>query len=418
MNKLPLYLVGEILALLPQESGKNAMVCRAWCGVLASQPLQVSYFGIKDIPICCWFIKAGMPSNPCVMAAALESGNLGFCAWAKAMKYQFPLWDGDRMLSPYGHAAKSGRLGVLQWVRREYVHCTEPVARQVKVFDSASPRGRWETHMFKPDPLPENKWMKHVCLDIAECGTWEMLRWALDEGCPWEPKASYEFAKKGDVEGLDGAHRYCRRKKWEFCAKFMWEAAEHGHQNVVQWGVDHGFELSARMLSCAANHGQIDMMRFLFANDCPKSPEVCEWAASAGNLDALVLAFESGCPMEQGVCYMAALEGHGQVLDWAIRRRCPTHNSLYTQAAAGGFPHIMDILMSYQIPWSDRAGVYAVAGNHVNVLQWIKDKGLPFGMEHLDNPEDYDDGATWNDVIEEHGSYDAKAWLQKNGLME
>ena len=92
-----------------------------------------------------------------------------------------------------------------------------------------------------------------VCTFAAEFGHLEIVKWARENGCPWEAGRC-----------LRGLHDLGDRINYT-CA---W-AARHGHLEVIKWARENG---------------------------CPWDEKTCSWAAKGGQLEVLQWALENGCP--------------------------------------------------------------------------------------------------------------------------
>ena len=99
---------------------------------------------------------------------------------------------------------------------------------------------------------------------LARSGVLANLRWAREQGCPWDA-------------------RTCSR------------AAEGGHLAVLQWARENG---------------------------CPWGEWTCARAAQGGHLAVLQWAREHGCPWDTLTCAYAAEGGHLAVLQWAREQGC------------------------------------------------------------------------------------------------
>ena len=107
--------------------------------------------------------------------------------------------------------------------------------------------------------------------DVILPGQVALVKWALAEGCP----------RTDDVR----------------CFNMVWDAAEYGHRELVQWLCgEGGFAMS----------------------DC-----LMEEAAKSGNLGLVQWLRGEGCPWDWNTCYNAVIYRHVEVLRWAREYGCP-----------------------------------------------------------------------------------------------
>lgn len=94
--------------------------------------------------------------------------------------------------------------------------------------------GRWR------DRRPRSShWNARVYMaTVASRGHLEVLRWARENGCPWD----------------DGP-----------CT----EAVKHGHLEVLKWARTNGCAWGTHTTLAAASHGQLEALKWLRAGGCP-----------------------------------------------------------------------------------------------------------------------------------------------------
>ena len=120
------------------------------------------------------------------------------------------------------------------------------------------------------------------------------MKWALAEGCP-----------RDDGDG-DQAETLAEA------------AAEHGHQELVQWLIqEQGFAMDEDVMGMAARGGNLELVRWLRGKGCNLDAMTCMSAAAAGRLGVLQWLRANGCPWNWKTCYCAVQGGHVEVLRWA-----------------------------------------------------------------------------------------------------
>ena len=81
-------------------------------------------------------------------------------------------------------------------------------------------------------------------------GHLEVLKWARENGCPWDE---------------------------ETC----WKAAERGHLEVLQWARENGCPWNELTCAYAALGGHLETLKWLRENGCPWDELTCEYARVA-----------------------------------------------------------------------------------------------------------------------------------------
>ena len=134
-----------------------------------------------------------------------------------------------------------------------------------------------------------------VCTSAAEFGHLEIVKWARENGCPWEEarEARAGFAVLGPRINYT-------------CA---W-TARRGHLEVLKWVRENG---------------------------CPWDEYTCSWAAEGGHIATLKWARENGCPWDEETCYYAAVGGHIETLKWARENGAPWDEVTRQIAAEKGY---------------------------------------------------------------------------------
>ena len=92
---------------------------------------------------------------------------------------------------------------------------------------------------------------------------------------------------------------------------------------LIRWAKENGCPWDSYTCSQAAEGGHLEVLRWIRTNDCPWDSYTCTWAAKGGHLEILKWAWENGCPWDSDTCAKAARGGHLEVLKWARENGCP-----------------------------------------------------------------------------------------------
>jgi hypothetical protein len=131
-----------------------------------------------------------------------------------------------------------------------------------------------------------------ICNKASEKRYLNLLKYAHENGCPWDKYTCYSAAFNGHLE----------------CLKYA-------HENGCPW--------DKYTCSFAAQKGHLDCLKYAHENGCPWDEDTCSNAAQNGHLDCLKYADENYCYWNQDICASAAKNGHLDCLKYAHENYCP-----------------------------------------------------------------------------------------------
>ncbi len=121
-----------------------------------------------------------------------------------------------------------------------------------------------------------------------------------------------------------------------FWFHFAVEAAGGGHLEVLKWARNQGCPWNARTCANAAEKGHLEVLQWARSQGCPWDELTCAWAALKGHLEVLQWARSRGCAWDEDTCAFAAHGGHLEVLQWARSQGYPWNERTCAYAARGG----------------------------------------------------------------------------------
>lgn len=136
---------------------------------------------------------------------------------------------------------------------------------------------------------------EETAIDAADGGSVEALKWLRARDCPWSP---YVFVKA---------------------------AGWPGSEELMRWALDNGCPKGTGTDACceAAGNGALDNLQWLRANDFPWSEKVLMKAASGEHLNVLEWARDNGCDWSARVTRSAARDNSPDALLWLLKAGCP-----------------------------------------------------------------------------------------------
>lgn len=164
-----------------------------------------------------------------------------------------------------------------------------------------------------PDEWEDNEAARYTRHYSSE-GRFELLRWALSLGAPWDEWACASAALDGDLETLQLIRSYGAPWNEDTCLF----AAENGHLNVLQWAHANGAPWDSGVSYYAANNGDLEILQWIYANGLPWSINTCSIATIHGHLHILQWIRDDALDKwdEDRVRRVAARRGQVEILEW------------------------------------------------------------------------------------------------------
>jgi hypothetical protein len=106
-----------------------------------------------------------------------------------------------------------------------------------------------------------------------------MLKWAKENGCPWNSKTTVFAALKNNFE-------------------------------IFKWAVKNKCPVNSDVCSNIVRNENLEMLKWAKENNCPWNIEVAKIAASNGNLEILKWIHENGCPWNASIAQFSKKNGH------------------------------------------------------------------------------------------------------------
>ena len=113
-------------------------------------------------------------------------------------------------------------------------------------------------------------------------------------------------------------------------------AAGGGHLECLRYAHENGCPWDVYTCASAAGGGHLECLRYAHENGCPWGGATCASAAGGGHLECLRYAHENGCPWGGATCASAARGGHLECLRYAHENGCPWDGATCASAARGG----------------------------------------------------------------------------------
>ena len=146
--------------------------------------------------------------------------------------------------------------------------------------------------------LLSRKFKVILCDEACKRGYVGTLKWAHENGCPWDTDTCRYAAKFGHLHCLQWAHENGCPWDTDTCRY----AAEFGHLHCLQWARENGCPWNTDTCRYAAKNGHLNCLQWAHENGCQWNVDTCAYAARNGHLHCLQWAHENGCPWDRDIC--------------------------------------------------------------------------------------------------------------------
>lgn len=197
-------------------------------------------------------------------------------------------------------------------------------------------------------------WDERVTANACLSGKLDVLKYAIDNECPWHTKCLVFAARHKELVMI----KYCIENDCPLAAEAFVSAAERGRVETLEYLFTetqcprYSEFWSARAITNASAKNQFSAVKWLHAHDFPgaQSPVPCAMAARCGNLEMLMwmrangfhwnylttrstvavpsplsfhilrYAHQNGCPIGRDVIYFAAKRGLTDVFQYCVQQ--------------------------------------------------------------------------------------------------
>lgn len=226
-----------------------------------------------------------------------------------------------------------------------------------------------------------------LCTAFANNGKLNLLKFAHENGYPWDEETCRAAAKGGHLDCLIYAHEHGCPWSESICY-----AAEYNNRvDCLRYAHEHGCPWAYAFTHYdAATDGRLEVIKYLYEYECGLiiphrswGRDVCAAAAYSGQLECLQFLHEHECPWHLTTTKYAAETGNVNCLKYAIENDCPyVISDLYRLAAVNGHLHILQYLCEFELVTHNRIsfcdGVCSAArkNGHLECLQFLHENGF------------------------------------------
>lgn len=244
-----------------------------------------------------------------------------------------------------------------------------------------------------------------VCIQAADNGHFEVLKWAFAVGYPmfitplgavtrgniemiewihdievkWDRKLVKKMYRRAAAAGQLDVIKWLHSHEYnEISDRVACSAAKHGHQHVLEWLAKFGV-ISAYVFDQAAKGGHFELIKWLRKQGYRWGDSATGSAAGYGDLDILKWMRDNGCPVASLAYKHAASNGKLEILKWLYSEGNDVFVNIYDlsrEAIRGGHIHVLEWLVDIKYPLASSGYRVAASKGRIDVFKWLLEKNV------------------------------------------
>jgi hypothetical protein len=111
--------------------------------------------------------------------------------------------------------------------------------------------------------------------------------------------------------------------------KLCENAADKGAIKCLKYAHENGCPWDEYTCINAVQNGHIECLKYAHENGCPWNKEVCLHTALNGHIECLKYAHRNGCPLDEKTCENAAEYGHNECLNYVLKNKYNWNRNKY-----------------------------------------------------------------------------------------
>ena len=155
-------------------------------------------------------------------------------------------------------------------------------------------------------------WDRETCRAAARYGHTDIMLWAWAGGCPMDVnECGLQAARGGHCHMLGWLAQFPEFKPDKWMATM---AARGGHLVVLKWLHERGCLMHRGVIADAAWHGHLEVIKWLRSVGAKWRSPAVTWAAMRGHLETVVWMVRNGCPWDENAYLEAQRNGHDSIV--------------------------------------------------------------------------------------------------------
>ncbi len=219
---------------------------------------------------------------------------------------------------------------------------------------------------------------------------YDVLKYALDNGCPVKEITLIEAVKKCHLQMI----QFLQLKNvfWKDYRKDAFTLACDGPEEfidiyLIQYLIDCKCKMTAKGMALLAEKNKKDIIVYLYEIGCPYDDEACFRASSKGNVELLYYLIERNFPFNESAVWAACRYGHLDCLDYLIKTGCPMNNGLTQLCILFGHFHCLKLIVEYGFPLDENCFAperfFYWNDLNISILEYLVQKNCPLNQNLL-----------------------------------
>jgi hypothetical protein len=326
----------------------------------AGDQLKIIHWMINNYPSAMELMEETPNANICY--GAICGNNIHIIEW---FKNYFPntfwierFYDNKNNSPCVTKAAETGNIQMLDWLKENgfLLNCEMVTVAAVSSMENSLETLKFLRSLNCP-------WSSNICPRAVKFGRFDILLWAVSNGCPWQLEDILEAA--------------------------AWSKVASANPDILQWITDQRFDVDNIHIDLII-HDAIEFENFKFVKWAKSTfvpnfwdDRIIKKAAAAGDLSALIWALEINPEsITSEVVYVlsvnAAAGRHLHVLNWLLAnydsyKTSIWHPQVCVLAARYGYVDVLQWAVAHGCNWSKSdCCICAIENKQLKVLIWMK----------------------------------------------
>jgi hypothetical protein len=220
-------------------------------------------------------------------------------------------------------------------------------------------------------------WDERTCEKAATHNNLECLKYAHENGCPWD---EYTISETSRYTGTIDCLKYLIENGCPTDTTVMVNIARNGDLEMLKYVHEKGCPWSTLVTEAAAKYGNLNCLKYLIENGCQYNKNgICNYAIDKNMYKCLKYLIEKGCKLTSDAFQIAGYEGSIRTLKLLHKNKCPFNEIVIANAVYSGSLSNLKYLRKIGCPWNKLTYIYANRNKdkHPECFQYVVENGCP-----------------------------------------
>jgi len=214
---------------------------------------------------------------------------------------------------------------------------------------------------------------------IAQEGNFQILIWAIENGCPMNERVLIGAGIGGNVQMVE----FLREVDCPWTDEISIVAARYGNTNLIRHLLKLNVYMDWRTYSAAAWNGYFGILRVLHRAEIPWNWRVFSAAAGSGRIDVVNWLWTQGCNYNSWVYKSPASGGDLDMVSWLHENDCPWDSEATKAAAISGAINVLEYMLDNGCPPHYELAETAARGGHVDTIKFLERRGIDLNFNNI-----------------------------------